>query len=58
MATAITVDIPHLEEVYGVDLHEFEHGKYPLASLIKALGLANGTPKRKQWENTRGGDTK
>ena len=47
MKKSIPVNIKHIEEAFGIDLHEFEPGKtYPLAQLLVALGfLSRGIPK-------------
>jgi len=55
MATTIFFNIQRLEKVYKVDLHEFEDGNaHSLASIMKAIRLADGTPKHRPWGNVRG----
>lgn len=51
---SIPVDIKHLEEVYNIDLHEFEPGRtYPMLKLMDALGLAHGSLRYLPRGNTK-----
>jgi len=54
----ITVDVRHLEDTFGIDLHEFEGGHiYPLSKLMATMGFTRGTPQGRPRGNTKQEDT-
>ena len=55
----ISVDVRHLEHIYGFDLHKFEdEHTYPLVKLMDVLGSYKGTPPIEPHGNTKGDERK